>query len=459
MNIGNNIQSVYFIGIGGISMSGLAQLLHANGFAVSGSDHMASTATQRLIDAGVTVHIGHDAVNITDADLVVYTAAVKPDNPEFSSAKSRGIPMIDRAELLGLVMQNYQNAICVAGVHGKTTTTSMVSEIFMQACLDPTIMNGGVMPSINSAWRSGKSEYFIAESCEYFDSFLRLFPTIGIILNIELDHADYFGSLDNIYASFAAFTQRIPSNGALIINSDIERLNDITNNLPCRVITYGTNGNWQAHNIAYDELGRGSFDAIYLGENLGRVQLGLIGHHNIQNALSAFACARLANIPFETTAAALASFTGAARRYEYKGVINGAKVYDDYAHHPTEVKVNLQAIKNSGCAKLYVAFQPHTHARTKQLLNEFSESFDDADVVVLLDIYVPAGRTQQSHDIHSRDLAEKIKARGKEVHYFPSFEQAQQFLLQNCAQNDLIITMGAGDIYKLGEVLLEGEKQ
>jgi len=458
MTIGTNIKNVYFIGIGGISMSGLAHLLHINGFNVHGSDYELKETTQELMNAGITVHIGHDSANITNIDLLVYTAAVKPDNPEFAAAQKLGIKMIDRAELLGLIMKNYNNVVCVAGVHGKTTTTSMVSELFMHSNLNPTIINGGVMPSINAAWRSGGRDYIIAESCEYYDSFLRMFPTIGIILNIELDHADYFPTIDAMYTSFAAFAKRIPNNGTLIINSDTPRLAEITNGLQCNVITFGQQGHWQAESISYDEHGHSSFNALHLGKNLGRIKLGLIGHHNVQNALAALACAQLANIPFEITTQALELFVGAARRYEYKGTMNGAKIYDDYAHHPTEIHVNLNAIKNSVCAKLFVVFQPHTHARTKQLLNEFAESLDAADVIVLLDIFVPVGRKEQSHDIHSKDLAEKIKTRGKEVHYFPSFEQAQSFLLKNAAQGSLIVTMGAGDIYKLGESLLQGGK-
>lgn len=456
IKIGERYKTIYFIGIGGINMSGLAELLFSEGYNVSGSDQTDSYATKKLRAIGIPVFIGHMKRNIKDdIDLVVYTAAVKDDNVELTEARAKNIHVCERAELLGLIMKNYKYPVCVSGTHGKTSTTSMLSEIFMAAGKAPTLMIGGILPSINSAMKKGGTEYFIAESCEYHDSFLKFCPYTGIILNIEKDHTDYFGTLENIRRSFRKFAELIPDDGTLVINSEISNIEEIVKGLPCTVVTYGSEGaDWVYENVSFDENGHGAFDAVYKGKKLGRIKLNAPGVHNIGNALAATAAAYDLGISFDIIAGALCVFSGAKRRFQHKGTANGFCIVDDYAHHPTEIKATLASAKNCRYNNLWCVFQPHTKQRTQELFVEFSESFDDADKIVILDIFSPAGREDNDLIIHSEELAEKIRQRGKEVYYFSTFPEAEQFLLKNCLHNDLLITMGAGDVYKVGEAII-----
>lgn len=447
---------IHFIGIGGISMSGLAEILLKEGFPVSGSDGRASALTERLRKLGADVTIGQKASNIPDnCELVVYTAAIHPDNPEFAAAKSRGIPMLSRAELLGQIMRNYKTAIAVSGTHGKTTTTSMISSILLAADADPTISVGGILPAIGGNIRVGESETFLTEACEYTNSFLHFFPTIGIILNIEEDHLDFFRDLSDIRRSFRRFAELLPTQGLLIISSDIPQYEEITEGLACRVVTFGlgAGADYRAEDISYDEFAHPTFSLVKNGEKSVSFHLQVPGEHNISNALASAALADALSLPTETAQKGLSSFSGTDRRFQYKGSVNGVTVIDDYAHHPTEIRATLQAAAHYPHREIWCVFQPHTYTRTKAFLHEFAEALSLADHVVLADIY--AARETDTLGISSRDLEQELKKLGADVHYFPSFAEIEDFLLKSCTHRDLCITMGAGDVINIGEDLLK----
>ena len=447
---------VYFMGIGGISMSGFAELLHAKGFTVSGSDQQESKLTKHLESLGITVQYGQCKENITpDIDLVVYTAAISDTNEEYIAAKEAGIPMMDRAEMVGQVMKNYPRAIAVSGTHGKTTTTSMVSHILLAADLDPTISVGGILKAIHGNLRIGHSDNFVTEACEYTNSFLKFHPTINLILNIEEDHMDFFKDLADIRNSFKKFTALLPENGLLIINGNIDNYKEIADCCQGQVTTYSIsdqNCDYYATNITYDELGHGSFDVMEKGTLLTHIKLSVVGEHNISNALSAIALARYLDISIEAIQKGLSAFEGTDRRFEYKGELGGITIIDDYAHHPTEIAATLEAAKKYPHKTTWCVFQPHTYTRTKAFLDEFAQALSKADKVVLADIY--AAREVDPGDISSADIMEKIKELGTEAYYFPTFDEIENFLLKNCVTGDLLITMGAGDIVKVGESLL-----
>ncbi len=451
---------VHFIGIGGISMSGLAEILIDKGFKVSGSDTHPSELTERLVHKGAEVFYGQKAENIVDGvDVVVYTAAIHPDSPEFAEAQAKGVPILTRAELLGQMMRNYHYAVGIAGTHGKTTTTSMVSEILMAADADPTVSLGGILRSIGGNIREGGSEVFVAEACEYTNSFLSLFPNMEIILNIEEDHLDFFKDIDDIRNSFRRFAQIVPADGVVVINADIDRVGEITDGLACKVITYGRAADacFRAENIVYDEMGRASFDAVWNEESSGaqtrcRISLGVPGEHNVYNALAAAALCRALSVAPEIIQKGLAHFTGTDRRFEKKGVVCGLTIIDDYAHHPREIEMTLAAAKRYPHRKLWCVFQPHTYSRTKAFLDAFAQALSAADEVILADIY--AARETDTLGVSSRDIAERIEALGTKAHYLGSFDAIEKFILENCVNGDLLITMGAGDIVKVGEELL-----
>ena len=446
---------VYFMGIGGISMSGLAQILIKEGFPVSGSDMKASPLTRQLEEAGARIAIGQRTENITEnIDLVVYTAAIHPDNPEFVQAKALNIPMLTRAEFLGQLMLNYKLPIAVSGTHGKTTTTSMISEMLLAADTDPTLTIGGILKSINGNIRVGSGDYFVMEACEYTNSFLSFNPKISIILNIEADHLDFFKDLDDIRSSFRRFTERLPEDGTLIINGDIENWQEITKGLSCNIITFGFNkaNDYSADNITYDELGRPSFTLYKKGEESGNFALGVVGRHFVGNSLSVLALADILNIQADVAKQALRGYCDTERRFEKKGEIAGITIIDDYAHHPTEIKATLSAAQNYPHKNIWCVFQPHTYTRTHALLDDFAEALTMADKVVLTDIY--AAREKNTLGISSEDLLKKLADLGTECYYFPTFDEIETFLLENCIHGDLLITMGAGDVVKIGEKLL-----
>ena len=453
----NHPSSIYFVGIGGISMSGLAEILKDAGFRVSGSDRSKSPLTETLERKGINVFYGQRAGNITDdIDCVVFTSAIHKDNPEYVATMEKGIPHLTRAQLLGEIMQNYKTPIAISGTHGKTTTTSMVSEILLHAGTDPTLSIGGMLKSIGGNIRVGSTDLFVTEACEYTNSFLSFNPTINIILNVKADHLDFFKDLDDIRHSFKLFTEKLPSDGTLIINSDIDNYEYFYKDTDCEVITFGSDPEksmYSATNITYDKYGCCSYTLLINKEDSGTIELSVPGLHNVYNSLSAVAAAFKLGISIDNIKAGLKHFTGTNRRFEKKGEFNGVTVIDDYAHHPDEITATLNSAKNYPHNKIWCVFQPHTYSRTKALMQEFAKALSLADNIVLAKIY-PARETDNL-GISSADLMELIKAEGKDCYYYESFEDIEKFLLNNCINGDLLITMGAGDVYKIGEELLK----
>ncbi len=448
---------VFFIGIGGISMSGFAHLLAESGFKVSGSDMKESEITDNLEKEGIKVFYTQCEENITsDLDLVVYTAAVHSDHPELKKAAELGIPTMDRAQMVGQVMLNYKNAIAVSGTHGKTTTTSMLSHIFLAADMDPTISVGGILKAIGSNIRIGHSENFITEACEYTNSFLKFKPFIGIILNVEEDHLDFFKDINDIRNSFKQFCGLLPKEGLLVINGEIDNIGYFTEGLTARCVTYGLDNDdftYTAKNITYDKDGFGEYDLYRQGNFITHIHLGVVGKHNISNSLAAIAVALECDIDTSFITTGLNAFSGTVRRFEYKGTVNGFNIIDDYAHHPTEIRATLNAAANYPHNKLWVVFQPHTYSRTKAFLNDFAKALSLADVVVLADIY--AAREADPGDVSSDDIRKLIEELGTKAYYFKTFDEIEKFLLKNCINNDLLITMGAGNVVEIGESLLK----
>lgn len=447
---------IHFIGIGGISMSGLAEILLKEGFTVSGSDSRESPLTRQLESKGAQIFYGQKASNIIDGiDAVVYTAAIQRENAELIEAVARKIPTLTRAELLGQLMTNYETPIAVSGTHGKTTTTSMISHILLEGDVDPTISVGGILQAIGGNIRVGDSETFITEACEYTNSFLHFSPKISVILNIEEDHLDFFKDLEDIRKSFHQFAALLPSDGTLVINGDITDYPQIYAGLVCDVVTYGLSSDFDyaAENISYSETGTVSFDLLKHGEKVEHIVLSVTGDHNVSNALSAIAVAELLGLSMETIKAGLLAFCGTDRRFEYKGKLDGITIVDDYAHHPTEIEATLKAAKHYPHEKLWCVFQPHTYTRTKAFFHEFAEALSHADHIVLADIY--AARETDDLGVSSADLADAICRLGTDAHYFPTFADIESFLTKNCSNGDLLITMGAGDVVNIGEDLLK----
>lgn len=451
----NNPIKVHFIGIGGISMSGLAELLHTMHFSVTGSDAKTSSTTDHLEELGITVFYGQRPSNITsDVNLVVYTTAVKEDNPELMEARRLAIPVIDRAELLGQVMKRYSDAIAVSGTHGKTTTTSMISLILLDAGLDPTISVGGILDNIGGNIRIGSSDHFVVEACEYTNSFLKFSPTTGVILNIEAEHLDFFKDIEDIRNSFHQFTQLLPKDGLLIINSDIDNISYFTKDLACPFITYSITSktsrdasksnalhHYYAGNIRYDEEGFGQYSLYEDGDFITDISLHVVGSHNISNSLPAIALARSYQIPMNVITASISRFTGTKRRFEKKGVLGGVTIIDDYAHHPSEVKATLEAAKNYPHSRIWCVFQPHTYSRTRAFLADFADSLALADKVVLTDIY--AAREKDPGDISSKDLEAALKEKGVDAIHIKTFDEVQNYLLENCTNGDLYGQLGS----------------
>lgn len=472
---------VHFIGIGGISMSGLAEILLKEGFRVSGSDNKESALTDRLEQLGAAVFYRQQASNIIPGiDVVVYTAAIHEDNEEYQEALRQNLPMLSRAELLGQLMTNYKVPVAVSGTHGKTTTTSMLSHILLAADLDPTISVGGILKAIGGNIRVGGSEVFVTEACEYTNSFLHFFPNIGIILNIDADHLDFFKDLDDIRNSFHKFAKLLPEDGTLIINNSIPNLSEITADLSCRVITYGNdsindglsitckdrgyadsenagnNGNspaYSAANISHNDLGEASFDLFRHGNFVSRIDLSVNGDHNVSNALAAIAAADLLEVSVDAIKEGLKSFHGTDRRFELKGMRNGVTIIDDYAHHPTEIQASLAAAKNYPHREIWCVFQPHTYTRTKALFREFVDALCETDHVILADIY--AARETDTLGISSKDISDALKEKGCDAYYFSSFQDIEDFCTRICQKGDMLITMGAGDVVNIGEELLK----
>lgn len=442
---------VHLAGIGGVSMCPLAEVLAGMGLQVQGSDMSESDTVRQLRAQGIPVAVGHSAENLKDCALVIRTAAIHDDNPEIAGAIARGIPVYERAQAWGAIMQHYQNAVCISGTHGKTTTTSMATHIFMAAQADPTIMIGGTLPLLHSGYRVGRGDTIILESCEYCNSFLNFFPTVAVILNVEADHLDFFKDLADIEHSFHAFADLVPQRGYIISNADDPGAREAVKGLSHPVFTFGIadpDADCTAHNVAFHD-GCPTFDVVIRGETYAHVELHIAGRHNILNSLAAASAAYVLGIPGSAVEEGLATFHGAGRRFERKGTFHGADVFDDYAHHPAELHALLTTAQSMGYERVICAFQPHTYTRTKALFDDFVRELQLPDVTILAEIY--AAREKNDIGISSQDLAAKIPG----AVYCSTLDQVADQLAKLARPGDLILTVGAGDIFRAGEKLLE----
>ena len=437
---------VHLIGIGGVSMRPLGLVLRGMGLNVSGSDMNASVMTHDLIENGIPVFIGHRAENIEGAQCIIRTAAVHNDNPEIAAARAQGIPVFERAQAWGVIMRGYQNAVCLSGTHGKTTTTSMVTHIFMQAQKDPTVMIGGYLPLLKAGHRVGRGDTIIMESCEYCNSFLNFFPTIAVILNIEADHLDFFKDLEDIERSFRKFAELVPPTGRVIANGDDANTMHTLEGM--NYLRFGLREENEIHGENYSP-DWSEFDVVCEGKPFCHLKLGVVGKHNACNALAAVACAYVLGIDPQTVADGLATFHGAGRRLEFKGMVQGAKLYDDYSHHPGELHALISALNMMPHERIVLAFQPHTYTRTNALFDDFVKELKTVDHVVLAEIY--AAREANTLGISSRDLAAKIPGSVA----FDTLPEVAAYLRSIARPGDLIVTVGAGDIYKAGEMVLQ----
>jgi len=441
----------HLIGIGGVSMSPLAEVLSGMGLQIGGSDMNESEKTEHLRSLGVTVKIGHAAENLApDTEFVVRTAAVHDDNPEIKAARERGIPVFERTQAWGALMRDYTNALCIAGTHGKTTTTSMSTHILMAAQLDPTVMIGGTLPLLQAGHRVGKGDTIVMESCEYYNSFHAFSPTIAVILNIEADHLDFFKDLEDVKNSFRTFAANVPENGHIIANVDDKNTMDALKPLGRPLMTFGLTDQADVYAENIERKGaQTEFDIMHAGKFFTHVSLRVPGLHNVKNALAATAAAICLGVEPTAVTYGLAGFTGAGRRFEFKGKYNGADVYDDYAHHPGELKALLDAVEPLGYKRTIVVFQPHTYSRTKALFDDFACQLRRPDIAYLAEIY--AAREKNTLGISSADLAREIPG----SRYFKSFDEIESDLRRTAEPGDIILTVGAGDVFKLGERLVE----
>ena len=440
----------HLVGIGGVSMSPLAEVLHGAGMVITGSDMRESPAVEHLRSLGIPVSIGHRAENLGEAELVIRTAAVHDSNPEISAAHAQGVPVFERAQAWGAIMRGYQHALCISGTHGKTTTTSMCTHIIMAAGLDPTVMIGGTLPLLGAGHRVGKGDTIILESCEYCNSFLSFFPTIAVILNIEADHLDFFKDLEDVERSFRRFADLVPEGGRIIANRDDANTMATLAGETRPVTTFGLEeGDVHAAGLTW-EKGLPAFDVVCRGEVYAHVSLKVPGLHNVKNALAAAASAMAWGVPGEAVERGLAQFRGAGRRFEHKGSFHGAEVYDDYAHHPGELEALLDTARSLGYERVVCAFQPHTYTRTAALFDDFVEVLKKPDVTLLAEIF--AAREDNESGISSRDLAERIPG----ARYFATLPEVTAALRELARPGDLILTVGAGDVYTVGEALVAG---
>ena len=448
----SSIKKLHFVGIGGIGMSGIAEILIDQGFSVTGSDRAASENTERLESLGAHVSIGHSEKNLEpDVDALVYSSAVAFDNPEVVEAQRRKIPVIRRAEMLAEVMR-LKYGIGIAGTHGKTTTTSMVSLVLMEGGIDPTVIVGGRLRGLaGSNARLGKGEFIVVEADEFDRSFLSITPTIAVLTTLETDHLDCYRDLEDIKSAFIQFASKVPFYGFIVLCLDEPALQDIMPKLKKKMITYGLNG--QADLQAVDIIHRqnkSTFLVVYEGKDLGEITLQIPGKHNVQNALAAVAVGLNLNVPFEKVKAGIEKFTGVFRRWELKAEINGITIIDDYAHHPTEIRATLAGAKAGWRRRVVCVFQPHLYSRTRDFYDEFGRAFFNADVLVLTDVY-PA-REEPIQGVSGELIANAAKQFGhKQVYYVPDKRKVPEFLISIKQPGDIIITMGAGDIWKFGE--------
>ena len=443
-------KTVHFVGIGGVSMSGLAEVLLTRGFSVTGSDMKESPALARLRALGVKTFVGHCAEQVGDSDLVIRTSAIPDSNPEIVEAKERNLPVLERAEAWGILMREYRNNVCFSGTHGKTTSTSMMTHIALAADLDPQVMVGANLPVIGGGLRIADSDLFIAEACEYCNSFHHFYPTIAVVLNVDEDHLDFFSGIEEIIASFQKFASLVPKDGAIVVNCDDENAMRSVSGIDREIITFGIDhpARVMAKNLEMSTR-ETAFDLYFDGEFQTEIRLAVLGKHNVYNALSACAAALKLGVLPEQIAAGLETFHGAGRRFEFKGEFQGAQVYDDYAHHPSEVRATLESVKTLGYERVICIFQPHTYTRTAALKEEFASALSLADVACFVPIY--AAREKNTIGIESDAIAELIPNSLN----FSGFEPALEWICGNARAGDLILTMGAGDIVLLGEELLK----
>lgn len=450
-------KNIHMIGIGGVSMSGIAAILKNWGFTVTGSDWAKSETTDKLDELGIKVTIGHNLEAIANSDIIVYSAAIKEDDPEMLEAKRLGIPTIERADFLGELTRCYQDTICVSGTHGKTTTTSMISLCFLEALKDPSIQVGAYLKPLSGNYKVGNSEYFIIEACEYVESFLKFSPKAEIILNIDNDHLDYFKNFENIKNAFIRYVKLLPDDGILILNADDSNCLEISQYTNVQPITYGIqnkDADFHANNIIFDADGFPEFDVYHKDSFFERIKLSVPGTHNILNALACIALCTPYGIEKNAIQSALLKFTGAHRRFEFKGKIDDkVSVYDDYGHHPTEILAIAKSLSHKKYHHSWVIFQPHTYSRTKNLLKDFANSLLNFDHVIVLDIY--AAREKNLYGITSKDLVEQLHSIGKEAKYIPDFNECASYVKNNVKENDIVLTLGAGTVTEIGPMLLQ----
>ncbi len=447
---------IYMIGIGGVSMSGIAEILKHWGFTVTGSDFCESDTTRKLNLDGIHVVIGHDVNMVAKSDLVVYSAAIQEEDVELVRARELGIPTMERADFLGLITKAFEDTICISGTHGKTTTTSMVSMCFLEAGFDPSIQVGATLKAIDGNYRIGNSSHFIIEACEYVESFLKFYPKAEVILNIDNDHLDYFKNIENINQAFIKYVKRLPENGLLVANYDNSYCTKLHEHTKAKVISYGIQNekaNFVGRNITFDKNGFPRFDVYHNNQFYGSFELSVPGSHNVLNALACISLCDSYSLPKADIKSALKKYTGAHRRFEYVGQLNGVSIYDDYGHHPTEIKATANALKKKTYHHSWVIFEPHTYSRTKNLLDDFADSLTYFDNIIITDIY--AARETNTYGISSQDLVNKIKELGRKAIYISSFDDIVTYLKDHTEKDDIILTLGAGSVTNIGPMLLK----
>lgn len=464
MNLSNienlkQYKHIHLIGIGGISMSGIAEVLHNWGIFVTGSDCTKTKITDRLSSHGIFVSIGHNTNLVEKADFVIYSAAIKQDDPELICAKTNKIPIVERADFLGFLTRIYDNTIGISGTHGKTTTTSMISLCFLEAGLDPSIQVGAMLKDIGGNYRVGNSDFFILEACEYVESFLKFSPQSAVVTNIDNDHLDYFKTFDNIRSAFSKYVNLLPKDGFLVINADDPDCIDLRKNTHAKSVTFGIRNdraNFVGRNIVYDKNGFPKFDVYRNNSYFGEFKLSVPGLHNVYNALACIAMCSSYGIAKQILKTVLAKFTGANRRFEYVGSFDNIDVYDDYAHHPSEISATAKAMKNKSYRQSWVVFQPHTYSRTKELLSDFAEALLDFDNIIITDIY--AAREQNTYDISSKNLVNKISDLGRNALYISDFDDIVKYIKGHACPNDIILTVGAGTIFEVRKKIIKLNK-
>lgn len=446
---------IHLIGIGGISMSGIAEILHHFGLFVTGSDCTKSKITDRLSSHGIYVSIGHSTSLVEKADLVIYSAAIAQDDPELVCARNKNILVIERADFVGFLTRIYSETIGVSGTHGKTTTTSMISLCFIEAGLDPNIQVGANLKQINGNYRVGNSNYFILEACEYVESFLKFNPKSEVILNIDNDHLDYFKTFDNIKNAFKKYASLLPRDGLLVTNADDANCLELRSHTYAKVVTFGiknNKANFIARNITFDNNGFAKFDVYYNNSFFSEIKLSVPGNHNVYNALACIALCTNYGIDKYTIKSSLKKFVGASRRFELVGSYNNIFVYDDYAHHPSEILATSKALQKKSFRQSWVVFQPHTYSRTKELLDDFAKSLLDFNNIIITDIY--AAREKNTYNISSQDLVNKINSLGKKAVYIQNFDDIASYIKMRACPNDIVLTMGAGTVVEVSKKIL-----